>query len=105
MKITKAMQYKETEESRELEVYTANNGYIWDISLKPNIDNLLRKKAKGTYNHEKALEAVLNVTTTAAKQYNKDFASWGDECFTTSDRYTAAVNILQYIEDEYINRV
>ena len=59
MKRTKNMIYNPSTESRELTLYTTNDGRIYDYWIVPVVRNLAKKFAKGTFNPDKAIDAFL----------------------------------------------
>ena len=96
MKRTKNMVYNITEESRELFLYATNDGDIYRHMVTPIINNLRKKAAKGIYDKEKAVHAYYNVATEASKKYEKDFGYR----FGVADRFTVAVEMADYYEEE-----
>ena len=75
MKRTSSMTYHETDESRELELYTTNNGGLYRQMITPIINSLRKKYQRGTYDADKAVDLWYNVATEGAKLYNKEFGS------------------------------
>ena len=63
------LNYKATEESRELFFYIYSTGKIYKRTTTPIILNLAKKYAKGTFETEKALKAFYNLATEGAKEY------------------------------------
>lgn len=96
MRHTKSMVYNETTESRELFCYAINNGDLYRKTTNPIIENMRKKAKKGIYDKEKAVDAYYNVATEASKMYQKDFGY----SFSVADRYTAAVDMVNYYEEE-----
>ena len=96
MRHTKNMVYNETTESRELFCYAINHGDIYRSMTRPVIDSMKKKAKKGIYDKEKAVDAYYNVATAASNQYFKDFGYR----FSVADRYTAAVDMVDYYEEE-----
>lgn len=102
MKRTSSMTYHETDESRELELYTTNNGDLYRQMITPIINNLRKKYQRGTYDAGKAVDLWYNVATEGAKRYNKEFGSdsqW-NRLFNVRCRYTVAVNLESYYKEE-----
>ncbi len=98
MKRTSNMFYKESEESRELFLYAINNGNLYR-RMTANVLNSLEKKIKnGTYDKEKAVDAWYYVATEASNGYFKDFGYR----FGVTDRFTAAVDMAEYYEEEIL---
>lgn len=96
MKRTKNMVYNITEESRELFLYATNDGDLYRHMVTPIINNLRKKAAKGIYEKEKAVYAYYNVATEASKKYERDFGYR----FGVADRFTVAVEMADYYEEE-----
>lgn len=102
MKRTSSMTYYETDESRELELYTTNNGGLYRQMITPIINNLHKKYKRGTYDADKAVDLWYNVATEGAKLYNREFGSgsqWS-RLFNVQCRYTVAVNLESYYKEE-----
>ena len=96
MKHTKSMTYNETTESRELFLYATKEGTLYRQSITPIINNLHKKAQKGTYDRNKAVDAWYTVATQASNKYNKDYGY----TFSVQDRFTVAVDMAEYYEDE-----
>ena len=96
MKRTKTMVYKPTQESRELVLFAANNGTLYEKEILTVINCLRKKAAKGTYNSEKAVDAWYRVACSASQMYYKDFGY----SFTVTDRFTAAVELEKYFKED-----
>lgn len=96
MKRTKSMIYKETEESRELFLYTTNDGDLYSHMTTYIIENLKKKAKKGIYNSDKAVDLYYNLATAGSKAYQKDFGY----SFNVQDRFTCAVDMEAYYRDE-----
>lgn len=96
MKRTKTMNYNETTESRELFMYATNDGELYRQMITPIIKNLRKKAEKGLYNAEKAVDAWYPVATMASNKYGKDYGY----TFGVQERYTAAVDMRDYYEEE-----
>lgn len=102
MKRTSSTTYHETDESRELELYTTNNGVLYRQMITPAINSLRKKYQRGTYDADKAVGLWYNVATKGAKLYNKEFGSdnqWS-RLFSVQCRYTVAVNLESYYKEE-----
>ncbi len=98
MKRTKNMVYNPSIESRELTLYTTNDGRIYDYWIVPIVRNLAKKFAKGTFDPDKAIDAFFPVATAAAKKYCKEFARLEDapRIFSVTDRFTTAADMVEY---------
>lgn len=103
MKKTPNMVIKETDESRELALCLANDGRLWSWIMHIK-DTLAKHIKKGVYDHERAIEAYYPVATKEAKLYIAEFGSDDGfaQCFDVTARWTAAEDLLCYIEAEYL---
>lgn len=92
------LNYKETEESRELFFYTYSDGRIYARLTIPVVKNLAKKYAKGTFETEKAIKAFYNLATEGAKAYAREFANVEEmnKIFTVADRKSTACALLEY---------
>ena len=95
MKRTKNMIYKASDEARELFLYATNEEALYRQMIKPAIENLRKKVAKGTYDADKAADLFYYTADRAAKMYNKDFGG----VFTVQQRFTAAVDMVSFFDD------
>lgn len=93
---TKSMTYNETTESRELFLYATNNGNLYRSMITSVINSLRKKAVKGVYDGDKAIDIWYRVATEASNCYYKDYGYK----FSVTDRYTAAVDMKDYYEDE-----
>lgn len=93
---TKSMIYNETTESRELFLYATNNGNLYRSMITSVINSLRKKAVKGVYDGDKAIDIWYRVATEASNCYYKDYGYK----FSVTDRYTAAVDMKDYYEDE-----
>lgn len=96
MKHTKNMVHKATVESSELFGYATNNSELYRQMITPVINNLRKKAKKGVYDAEKAIDAWYPVATMASDKYGKDYGY----TFSVQDRYTVAVDMRDYYEEE-----
>lgn len=101
MKRTKNMVYNPTTESHELFLYATNDGSIYRQMVTPIINNLRKKAGKGIYEKEKAIDAWYRVATEASNKYYKDFGYK----FSVADRFTAAVDMGDYYEEEALYNI
>ena len=96
------LNYKATEESKELALYIENTSRLYQNKTKYIILNLAKKYAKGTFETEKALKSFYDLATEGAKMYSKEFASvteW-NKIFTVEDRKATACQLLEgYFEN------
>jgi hypothetical protein len=96
MKRTKNMIYKETVESRELFLYTVNDGYLYEHTITYIIKSLEKKAKKGIYDKEKAIDAYYKLATAGSNKYYKDFGYK----FNVQDRFTAACDMEDYYKEQ-----
>ena len=96
MKHTKSMVYRETEESRELFMYSTNNGDLYRQMSSALIKSLRNKAKNGKYDAEKAVDAWYYVATEGSNRYFKDYGYK----FSVTDRYTTAVDMEKYYREE-----
>lgn len=93
MKRTKSMIFKESHESRELELYAYNcrSNSVRNL-IECVIENLAKKYKKGVYESTKAVDLWYKVATVASQVYQKEFCddNWN---FSVTDRFTAACNL------------
>lgn len=97
---SKNMHVMETDEARELALYTENNFELYRRAL-PIIANLNRKVKRGVYDAEKAIDAFYPLTTEAAKMYSREFGhfhQW-NTVFDVTARYTAAAEMVEFFAD------
>lgn len=88
MKRSKNMIYENTIETRELELYIDNTRVLYE-HLKAIHLMLAKKMNRGIYCHSEAWKAYYKVCNHATELYAKSFGYR----FTTSERYTVAVNL------------
>lgn len=88
MKRTKNMVYRETEEARELYLYAVNDYRAYE-TLKWVKKNLEKKMNRGTYNKDRAVDAMYRVATIASDEYKRCFG-YG---FSVQDRFTCATDL------------
>jgi hypothetical protein len=96
MKRTKNMIYNPTTEATELFMYATNCGNLYRQMVTPIINNLRNKAIKGVYDKDRAVDAWYAVATEASNRYYKDFGYK----FCVADRFTVAVDMADYYEEE-----
>lgn len=96
MKRTSNMIYKETPEARELELYLLNNSITYN-QVRAVQEALARKRARGIYNSNKAIDAFYPIATYASNLYNNDFGYR----FSVTDRFTVATMLRDATEEEW----
>ena len=99
MKRTRSMIYQETTESRELMLYTVNDGVLYGGIITAVMNNLRKHYRKGQYNTDRAIDSWYAVATEASKKYNKDFGY----SFSVQDRFTVAVELEKYFKEDIEN--
>lgn len=98
MKRTKNMVYNPTTEAHELFMYAINNGRLYRRMIEAVLDNLEKKIKKGVYEKKKAIDAWYIVATEASKKYKEDFGY----SFSVADRFTVAVDMAEYYEEQIL---
>lgn len=98
MKKTKNMVYNATQEARELFCFATNTREL-HTQICAIVHNLARKYSKGIYDAEKAAAAFYPVATAASNLYCK----WFGYKFSVQDRYTAAVDMVEYFTENIID--
>ena len=85
---------------RELELYIDSDADLYRQQKTPIIKNLMKKKAKSTYNHDKAVLGFLNLVNNGARKYKKDIPN-SDFSFSKADRIAVAKRLTSDFETEY----
>ena len=93
---TRSMIYKPTDESRELFLFTINDGRIYQASIIPAVENLKKKINKGIFDKEKAVDLFYYVATAGSNLYKKYYGY----SFDVTARYTAAADMLDYFMED-----
>lgn len=101
MKRTKNMVYQETNESRELFVYSNNKSIVYYKALAPVLENLKKHCKSGNYDTDRAIDAWYRVATIASNEYKKDFGY----PFSVGDRFTVAVELEKYYREEIFESI
>ena len=105
MKRTKSMIYKESDESRELFLYSVNSSVLYRQSIVPIVRNLAKKYSKGIFDKEKAIDAFYYAAENGAKLYCKEFSAFPSDyvqVFSVTDRFSAAVEMADYYMENII---
>ena len=93
-----------SDEATELALYIENDAQIYRSMGLPILKNLILKKAKGIYVHDKAIKAFLNLATFGAKNYHREHGSmttkW-EQVFPMKARKEVAEHMTAYFETEY----
>ena len=95
MKRTKSMMYQPSVASNDLMLYAVNNKTLHAQRIAPMVKNLARYYNKGKFDSEKAIDGFYSIATDAAKMYCHEFGD-GNQIFTVTDRFTVAVEMLNY---------
>ena len=83
----------------EIALYAENDADIYKQSTQAWIKNFARKMKKGTYDHEKGLQAIADyLVPRALEKYNKDFGS--QKKFNPLERKKTAEEIIDSIEEQ-----
>lgn len=93
-----------TPEAQELKLYIENDGRIYERSIKPIYKSLATKKARGEYEHEKAIKAFMYVVNEGAKRYVREHGSMTDKwsrMFDSEARQQVAEGMVHYFEAEW----
>lgn len=67
--------FMDKEAARELALYVENDACLYHYHIEPYIKSLHKKRIKGTYNPEKALQGWERIATYGAKKYAFEFLS------------------------------
>lgn len=58
--------------ARELQLFIDNDGTLYRQQFTPIVANLMKKRRKGTYDHEKAVKLFGHLAEAGAKKYAKE---------------------------------
>ena len=64
-----------SQEAVELELYINNDGQLYKSQFMPQVKNLMKKRAKGQYDSNKAIKMFMYLVDAGAKKYIQEFAS------------------------------
>lgn len=84
--------------------FIENHGELYRQQGLPIIKNLTRRKAKGDYNHTKAVTLYKYLADNGARHYGKEFSGSereGFTIFTPSTRRAVAEELTNHFEQEY----
>lgn len=98
MKRTKNMVYTPSEEANELFMYAINDGRLYRRMTENILNNLEKKIKNGIYDKDKAVDLWYYLANEASNKYNEDFGYR----FTVKERFTAAVDIAEYYEEQIL---
>jgi len=92
-----------TDEARELLLYIENDGDLYRQQFTPILKNLTAKKARGIYEHDKAVKLFLYLVESGAKKYAKEFGGTWNLMFSIPARKSVAESLTESFEVEYRN--
>lgn len=94
-------QAKEVDEhaAQELYLFVKNDGRLYESSVVPAYTNLMLKRAKGTYDPDRAVDLFAYVMDAGARKYQKELGSPNFR-FSPADRRAAAAKMARYFEAE-----
>ena len=91
------------DDARELELFITSDADLYRQMHLPIIKNLITKKARGVYDHEKAKKGFMHLADEGAKRYAKEFGSrdavW-HEMFNITTRRMVAAELVETFETE-----
>ena len=102
MKRTSSMVYNRTPESEELLSFIINKAEINTVYTQPLITHLQMRYDSCKFDENKAIDAFYRIATESSKIYARIFAS-SNYKFTVQQRFTTAVDLLNYYKDQIIN--
>ena len=85
-----------TIESRELALYTINNGELYRGQATAIIANMARKMKQGKFDKQLAVKAFEYLADSGSKAYSKEFGY----SFKKSDRTLAAAEMLEHYMEQ-----
>ena len=89
-----------TIESRELALYTLNNGELYRGQATAIIANMARKMKQGKFDKELAVKAFEYLASDGAKMYTKEFGTPNARIFSKADRIEAAKEMLEHYMEQ-----
>lgn len=87
--------------AQELRLYIDNDATLYRQQGQPILKNLATKKAKGEYDHVKAVKLYTYYMDAGAKKYAKDHGGAWNKLFPVADRKQAAEAFAKSFEAEY----
>ena len=88
--------------STELELFISSDSQLYRQQYQPILKNLATKRARGIYDHAKAVKLFMYLMETGAKKYAKEFAApseWA-QIFSVPTRKAAAEQFAHHFEVE-----
>lgn len=86
--------------ARELELYINNDSTLYHQQFIPIVKNLMKRRAAGTYNREKAAKLFLYLADAGAKKYYKEYTSGTGFKFDLATRWAVAKSLRDSFEQE-----
>jgi hypothetical protein len=87
--------------AQELELYVSNDSQLYHSQFIPIVKNLMKRRAAGTYNHEKAAKLFLYLADAGARKYYKEFGTQrGGFKFDLATRWAVAKSLRDSFETE-----
>jgi hypothetical protein len=89
--------------ARELELYVENDGDLYRQQYVPIIKNLMKRRAKGTYNRDLAVKLFMYLIDAGARKYIVEFGTRGqkiDSMFNRNTRLEVAKRFRDHFETE-----
>jgi len=90
--------------ARELELFTENDANLYRQQYTPILKNLATKKARGVYDHDKAVKLFMYLMESGARKYAREYGGPGavwHEMFNVPTRRAAAEVFAKSFEVEY----
>jgi len=88
--------------AKELELWIENDGELYRRQYQPILKNLANKKARGIYDHAKAVKLFGYLAESGAKRYNGETGSGsGVGIFNPATRHAVAEQLAKQFETEY----
>ena len=85
--------------ARELQLYIDNDSRLYHQQFLPIVKNLMKRRAKGVYDREKAAKLFLYLVDEGARRYYKEFGSPGAK-FNLATRWQVAKELRDSFEAE-----
>lgn len=85
----------------ELLLYIDNDADLFRQQDLPIIKNLTAKKARGVYDHEKAVKLYMYLVENGAKKYAREFGGTWNMLFSRGTRLNVARRFVRQFESEY----
>lgn len=86
--------------ARELQLYIDNDSQLYHSQFIPIVRNLMKRRASGTYNSEKAAKLFLYLVDSGARKYRAEFGTPGAPIFNLATRWEVAKRLRDGFETE-----